>query len=216
MDQNRILEFLEVRNELYNGDQKISDLIELGFSDFIETKEVPLQLLESVSLQDLLFYVESSHVFYLQKKLPEISQSMLSLCQDFGQSHPITLILNHFFHQYYKHLQEHLELEDEKIIPYVNLLVDIENGELEKITYLKLCDRYLLSNFHENHSDTEIDIRIVRKAISEFHPPKNAKSQHRLLINQLRAFELDLQFHSELEEKVLIPKALNLERAIRG
>ncbi len=216
MQQERILDFIKDRNELAKGGQKVADLIELGFSDYLETGKIPFQLLENIALKDLLHYVETSHVFYLEKKLPEISQSILSLCKAFGQSHPITLVLNHFFHKYYKDLKDHLALEDEQIIPYVSVLVQAENGAFENLALLKICDRYLLSNFHENHSDTEMDIRIVRRTLMEFNAPPSAESQYRLLLNQLTAFEKDLHFHSELEEKVMIPKALDLEKAIRG
>ncbi|MEZ4938792.1 MAG: hypothetical protein R2799_14480 [Crocinitomicaceae bacterium] len=215
MYQDRMMDFIKQRNELSDSNKQVVEIIEKGFEEFISTGKMPIQLLESCNLEELLNYVVASHRFYIEKKLPEISQLIHSLCRAFGSTHPSTLILNHFFHQYYKAFKSHLDLEDEQIIPYVQTLVDIENGAFEKLTLLKLCDRYLLSTFHEQHSDTETDIRIVRRAIQEFPVPENAESQYRLLISHLENFEKDLHFHSELEEQVMIPKALSLEKIVR-
>lgn len=216
MYQDRISDFIKYRNQLIGNEKQIAEIIEKGFEEYVFSGDIPIQLLKAVSLEDLLLYVETSHQFYIEKQLPEISMLIHSLSRSFGQTHPSTLILNHFFHQYYRDFKAHLELEDQQILPYVKTLVEIENGEFEKLALLRLCDRYLLSTFHDEHSDTETDVKIVRRAIAAFPVPENAESQFRLLLLKLQNFEKDLHFHSELEEKVMIPKALDLEKAIRG
>ncbi|MCB0476948.1 MAG: hypothetical protein KDC84_02225 [Crocinitomicaceae bacterium] len=215
MNQERLTDYITQRNNL-SYELEVAEFIEKGFEDYIHSGTISLPLLQNCSLVELLNYVVLSHRFYTEKKLPEISMLIHSLCNSFGQMHPSTLILNHFFHKYYREFKEHLDLEDQQIIPYVQTLVDIENGAFENLALLKLCDRYLLSTFHDQHSDTETDVKIVRRAINEFPVPKNAESQFRMLMDHLENFEKDLHFHSELEEKVLIPKALDLEKAIRG
>lgn len=209
------MEAIEKRNELSASQKKVSDLIEMGYQEYLITGDIPSELISKSSLEDLLFYVEISHQFYLNKSLPQISQSIRNLKNLIGNSHPSILILDHFFHQYYQHLVEHFELEDELVFPYVRTLVEVQNGEFEKLDLLRLCDRYILSSFHDNHTDTEIDIKKVRRAIMEFQPPSHGDSQYRVLLNQLKNFEEDLHFHAEVEEEILIPKALELEKVIR-
>jgi regulator of cell morphogenesis and NO signaling len=216
MFEDRQMEIIQSKNQIASGSRNISDLIEMAYSEYIQTNEIPIELLSKLSLDDLLFYIEQSHQYYLVKSLPQISQSIQNLSKVISNSHPSILVLDHFFHKYFKHLKDHIELEDEQIFPYVRTLVEVQNGDFKKLDLLKLCDTYILSTFHENHTDTEIDIKKVRRAIMDFKPPHHANSQYRILLHQLKSFELDLHFHAIIEEEILIPKALQLEKVIRS
>ena len=84
MFENRNLEVIHQRNELGNSPRKVSDLIELGYQEYLLSGVVPTSLISKSSLEDLLFYVEVSHDFYLKKSLPQISQSIRNLSKIIG------------------------------------------------------------------------------------------------------------------------------------
>lgn len=210
------IEAIQIKNELYEGNQEICDLIILGYSIHLQEGYFPTKLISKSSLDSLLFYVEQSHKYYLLNKLPQISQSIRNLAKLIGDSHPSILVLDYFYHQYYRHLADHIYLEDESVFPYIRTLVEIQEGENDKLSLLRAFDRNKLKNFCEEHSDTEIDIRRVRRAIVDFTPPKHGESQYRLLVDQLKSLETDLNFHNKLEEEILVPKAIELENVIRA
>ena len=54
----------------------------------------------------------------------------------------------------------------------------------------------------------------MRNAILEYRPPITNQTPYRILISHLQAFEKDLFVHALIEDKVLIPRALQLEEKL--
>ena len=69
-------------------------------------------------------YIQHTHVYYLQKKLPEIEQSILLLSDQYESQHPILVALRNFFLDYVQDLSEHIRAEETRLLPYIDLLQD--------------------------------------------------------------------------------------------
>src|SRR6202000_1191981 len=67
-------------------------------------------------------YIQRTHVYYLEKKLPEIEQSILLLSGQYDAHHPILIALQNFFLRYVKDLSEHIHAEENLLLPYITAL----------------------------------------------------------------------------------------------
>jgi len=54
----------------------------------------------------------------------------------------------------------------------------------------------------------------VRNTILSYQPPSTNQTPYRILITQLQAFERDLAVHALIEDRVLIPRTLQLEKKL--
>lgn len=119
-------------------------------------------------------------------------------------------MLNTFYADYREHLTEHIRLEKTHLLPYIEILLRIEGSD---IPYTELNNRqFSLKGFTENHHDTEGDLSRVRNIIQQYQPPSTNQTPYRILISQLQAFEKDLNVHALIEDQILVPRALELER----
>jgi regulator of cell morphogenesis and NO signaling len=169
---------------------------------------------EPFSVELIVEYIQRTHVFYLQKKLPEIEQSILLLSGLYTDHHPILAVLHNFFHRYCEDLTTHIRAEETMLLPYIALLDRSADAPGPYSEYILARRQHSIAGFLAEHHDTEDELRDVREAIRLYDPPDTNASLYRVLLTQLETFEQDLCVHACIEDQVLIPKALQLETAL--
>jgi regulator of cell morphogenesis and NO signaling len=169
---------------------------------------------DSFSVELIVDYIQRTHVYYLEKKLPEIEQSILLLSGHYDSKHPILTALQSFFHRYVKDLSEHIRAEESLLLPYINTLCEARLAPLGFSRLLLLHREYSVERFLSSHHDTEDELKDIRQTIRLYEPPVTNESLYRILLTQLQVFEQDLCIHAYIEEEVLIPKALKLEQTL--
>jgi regulator of cell morphogenesis and NO signaling len=163
------------------------------------------------SVELIVDYILRTHVYYLEKKLPEIEQSILLLSGHYDSHHPILTALRNFFHRYVTDLSEHIRAEETLLLPYIALLSEAAATPAGLSRFLLMRDDYSINRFLDEHHDTEDELRDIRQTIRLYDPPSTNESLYRILLAQLHTFEQDLCVHANIEEQVLIPKACELE-----
>ncbi len=167
-------------------------------------------------LETIIDYIRKTHRYYLSKKLCEIEQSIAILLKDYSGSHPLLHTLNNFFSAYTADLTSHIKAEESQLLPYILCLLKVEKGEADAAAYSFATKDYSLNKFTESHHDTEQDLSSVRNAIMSYQPPSTNQTPYRILLSQLHAFEMDLAVHALIEDRVLIPRALQLEKKLNN
>jgi regulator of cell morphogenesis and NO signaling len=168
------------------------------------------------SLDIIIDYIRRTHKLYLQKKLLEIEQSIHLLLQDYNDQHPLLFILHNFYAAYKKDLTHHINDEESLLLPYIEYLQDAHLNGFDQYTFFEKTRNYSLDSFLNGHDDPDEDLQRVRLSILRYNPPCTNQTPYRILLSQLSVFEKDLAVHALIEEKVLIPRALVLEKALIG
>jgi len=167
-------------------------------------------------IQIIVDYIQRTHIFYFEKKLPEIEQSIGLLSDHYESHHPILAALRNFFLQYVRDLFEHIHAEEELLLPYIRTLRDAEKTPAHFSTFILARRDYSIDRFLKDHHDTEDELKDIRQTIRLYDPPQTNASLYRILLSQLQAFEQDLCVHAHIEEEVLIPKALAMEKELNA
>lgn len=168
------------------------------------------------TLEVIIDYIKKTHTFYLTKKLAEIDQSIQILLKDYSYNHPLLHILNNFFSQYKTDLTEHINEEERQLLPYIKFLLKCNKEEMDVAEYFILTKNYCLHTFIETHHDTEESLSKVKEAIILYRPPTTNQTPYRILLSQLESLEKDLSVHALIEDHVLIPRAIQLERELNN
>jgi len=166
---------------------------------------------ESFGIEMIVDYIQRTHLFYIQQKLPEIEQSILQLHGFYRSSHPLLQELRSFFRNYQRELKTHFADEESKLMPYIVLLRNAEKSVKGFSEYTHFNGAYSIAQFLTEHHDTEDELAEIRKTIRMYNPPPASQIMYRTLLSQLELFEQDLHVHARMEEDVLIPKALKIE-----
>ncbi len=192
-------------------DQQFISILLKSFEDERTFSEKDYQ---KFSLEVIIDYIRRTHCYYLTKKLCEIEQSIYILLDNYSGSHPLLNILSTFFEEYTTNLTSHISMEEKELLPYIKSLLKFERGELNSARYFSATKKYSLQLFIDSHDDTERDLSMVRKTILNYHPPASNETPYRILICQLQTFEKDLSIHALIEDKVLVPRALQLQEKL--
>lgn len=171
---------------------------------------------DTFPVEIIVDYIERTHIFYFQKKLPEIEQSILLLSGHYESHHPILAALQNFFHRYVQDLSEHIHAEEQLLLPYIKTLQEAEKTPAQFSRFLIARRDYSVGQFLNDHHDTEDELKDIRQTIRLYDPPGTNESLYRILLSQLQAFEQDLSVHAHIEEEVLIPKALKMEKELNA
>ncbi|MEA3450411.1 MAG: hypothetical protein U9Q83_00745 [Bacteroidota bacterium] len=177
---------------------------------FNDKEYFPLSDSEKYSFKVLIDYLTKSHEYFLNVKLKNIEQKidkLIDICEN--NSKDIKLIKN-FYLEYKTELFEHIKYENETIYPYVLWLSENE-GKLMKKT-----DKYnfRLAEYIDNHTNIEEKIFDLKNLMIKYLKlPIHIELSNEILF-ELFDFEKDIFDHQNLEEKILIPKAMKLEQQI--
>ncbi len=164
---------------------------------------------EDFSLAEIVGYIQKTHTYYINKKLPEIEQSIHLLGKAYSSTHPLLLLLHTFYTAYTRHLTKHIEMEERDLLPYIIELEKASKNKNERIDGHAIS----ISSFIDHHHDTEKDLEEVRTAILHYTPPVDQQTRYRILLSQLQVLENDLAVHALIEDEVLLPRALALEKS---
>jgi regulator of cell morphogenesis and NO signaling len=171
---------------------------------------------EAFPIEMIVDYIQRTHIFYFEKKLPEIEQSIGLLSNHYSSQHPILSALRNFFLRYVQDLSEHIHAEEQLLLPYIKTLQQAQKTPADFSSFVLARQDYSVDHFLKAHHDTEDELKDIRQTIRVYEPPQTNESLYRILLSQLHAFEQDLFIHAHIEEEVLIPKALTLEKELNA
>ena len=205
---------LAYRFEEMKGLNLSRDFILVLLKMFEEEGSFPEEELNRFSLEVIVDYITRTHGYYLAKRLPEMEQSIELMLLDCSDKHPLLLKLRNFYAQYQSDLTRHIQIEEKSVLPYIRLLLEAKAKGYDSQTFTTVSKNYSLRKFIESHADTEGDLQQIREVIQNYSPLHTNQTPYRILLTQLQLFETDLSVHAIIEDRVLIPRAIELEDTI--
>ena len=106
----------------------------------------------------------------------------------------------------------HIHEEESRLFKRIELLQDVEEGNFALHDALKILKKdpiHLLADAHEIHDD---EMEGIRKLTSDYTLEENAPLTMKVLYHELQNFEKELVIHAQIEDELLFPKAIELEK----
>jgi regulator of cell morphogenesis and NO signaling len=159
----------------------------------------------------LVGYLRSTHSCYVEHQIPHIEAEIMQLeINDHARGNNMELMLR-FFREYIAEFTTHIELEEQKVFPYILQLEENLQSKEPSPEFLTLSRQYSIRHFLEGHSDIEVKLSDMRSILLKYMvPPTDNCSFTNVLIEIFRLGK-DLDDHTLLEDKVLIPQVLKME-----
>jgi regulator of cell morphogenesis and NO signaling len=150
----------------------------------------------------VLKMLKNTHQYYKQDKYPEIRNYIKELYKS-NNSAEIVLI-EKFFNEYFNEVIEHLDYEDDIAFPYFFRLLETDLLDNKK--------DFSAHTYKEHHTDIEYKLEDLKSLLLKHLNLKNDLSLIRKLLFSLFELEFDLNIHSMIEEKLLIPMVQEIEK----
>ena len=166
-------------------------------------------------LTGMIGRVLTTHHALSRSEGPRLRELSTKVARKHGSAHPALLGLAELVHGLFDELGAHMDREERVLFPYIEALE--KNAELHAVIAHPLTS--LRAAIHVMNSDHAAAGRLlddIAQATEHFTTPPGACGSWTSLCDRLRAHDNDLRRHVWLENEVLFPRALELERLALG
>lgn len=187
----------EVRNE-------VNAVLNSKTSGEIDFKSWPVDL--------LVDYIEKTHHRYVEEKSEVLLFYLDKLCKVHGQRHPELFEIATHFKISAGELAQHMKKEELILFPFVKKMFNAlkENTSIQQPHFGTVNNPItMMMDEHENEGER---FRIIDSLTNNYTPPADACETYKVTFAMLREFEQDLHKHIHLENNIVFPKAIGMEK----
>ncbi len=164
------------------------------------------------SLDFLADYIVNTHHSYIRKNLPDIRSYASKVMKVHGSRHPELLQIWQLVEELSNELTAHLAKEERVLFPYIKELAGIKNNSLAMHNSPFGTVQNPINMMEVEHEIVGKNLAEIRELSNNYTLPDDACASYSLLYRMLDEFEEDLHLHIHLENNILFPKVLELEK----
>jgi regulator of cell morphogenesis and NO signaling len=165
-------------------------------------------------LDYLVDFILTNHHRHVRKYLLLINEQFQHLSQWVKDEFPISLI-SETFQRVATEMSAYLVEEEQVIFPYIRFLAQVIKGNIPAGCMPEGCMEHRMMMMELEKSIIGENMEFIRKLSKNYSMSVHKNSCTRLF-ESLREFDSDLQQHFHLENNILIPKTIQLEKECLG
>lgn len=193
------LDVAAIEHELQEVDKKVAAQ-QLPYNDW--------------SLAFLADFIVNTHHSYVRKTLPDIMAYASKVARVHGTHHPELITVNELVEAINQELTPHMMKEERVLFPYIKELSNAkENNQPVGGTHFGTVQNPIRMMEMEHETVGEV-LAELRRVTNGYAMPPDACASYSLLYRMLPEFEDDLHTHIHLENNILFPKAVELEKEL--
>ncbi len=164
----------------------------------------------------IIEYLKHAHYIFIKQKLPYLSHLIQRMdITASPYSHAIK-DLKFVFPLFVEDFIHHIYEEEDTLFSY---LISLNNylkgkGNISKL-YFEM-ENHSLSQFASEHQEHDDEMMGIRQITNEYSLQAKAPLHLRVIYAELQALEQQLKTHAKVENEILFPKALALEKQVRN
>ncbi len=167
------------------------------------------------SVDFLVDYIINVHHSYLVINFPEITDVLKRFSEGHQTKYPYLGELMDSLNSLYGELLPHLAREEKVIFPYIRQIAHAQQrGEPYAGLLVKTLRKPIASMINEEHGFEEKYLCRFRELTNNYTAPHNACITHKVALSKLKELDTDLVQHIYLENEILFPKAIQIEKEL--
>lgn len=197
-----------------NANIDSNDLVQ-ELSTVVNQNDPDSKYIDSMPLNQLCDYIEQRHHSYVNDQIPFLQQKLQKLCDVHGENHPELFRVKEMFDATAGNLTAHMKKEELVLFPYIRRMARFKKQENEKDIEQTFggANTAIQTMLGEHQTEGE-RFEEIAKITSDYTCPSDACNTYRITYQTLSDFEQDLHRHIHLENNILFPKALVLEKEL--
>ena len=168
----------------------------------------------SAPLSELTAHIRNRHHQYVRQAISTLSPLLAKVRTKHDANHPEVAEIERMFLEIGNEMRMHMQKEEQVLFPYIEAMERSaqEHSALEP-PFFQTVRNPVRAMMNEHDAAGELTRRI-REASSSYTPPADACTSYQALYQGLQEFEQDLHEHVHLENNILFPRAIELERSL--
>ncbi|MCE9537913.1 MAG: iron-sulfur cluster repair di-iron protein, partial [Bacteroidetes bacterium] len=159
-------------------------------------------------------YIVNTHHRYVRKHLPDITTYAKKVMEVHSAQHPELIAINNLVKEVGSTLIAHIEDEEKILFPKIKGLVNTAKDVTSQKAKGSESLQSIVGSAEKEHQLVGKKLDEIRKLSNNYALPEDACASYTLLYRMLHEFEDDTHLHIHLENNILFPKALKLEKQL--
>lgn len=172
-------------------------------SAMVDFKNWPIDLLAD--------YILKFHHRNIRKQGPRIAELLDKVCRVHGDNHPELFEVQEQFMQSLADLDNHLQKEEMVLFPYIYELCEAKQEGIPAPRFHCGTIESPIAVMMAEHDAEGERYRYIARLTNDFTAPADACTSFRLVLEDLKAFEVALHHHIHLENNIVFPRAIEME-----
>ena len=199
---NEACEAKNIDGKLVVGD--LNELLNSKTESALDYQSWPLDLLAE--------YIEKKHHRYVEQKTTEIKPYLEKICRVHGGRHPELHEISEHFNATAGELAMHMKKEELMVFPFIRKMVKAKEAGTKVAMPNFESIQFPIQAMMDEHTNEGERFRLIDELSNNYTPPEDACNTYRVTFALLKEFEQDLHLHIHLENNILFPKAIELEK----
>jgi|SRR5579872_43149 len=163
-------------------------------------------------LSELVAHISATHHKFVRSEIARLGPLFEKVCRVHGKNHPELLHIQALFRGLAQELTSHLMKEEMVLFPYIVRMEEaVIQGEPVLPPPFGSVTNPVAMMEHEHDSAGDA-LRAMRTASNSYTSPDGACTSYQALYLALAEFEADLHQHIHLENNILFPRAISMEK----
>ncbi|MTI26170.1 hemerythrin domain-containing protein [Fulvivirga kasyanovii] len=174
----------------------------------LSLREYPVEL--------IIEYLKHTHYIFIKQKLPYIAR----IIDNFHAGHPdydfIEKDLKFVFPLFVEDFIHHIYQEEDTLFSYISALNKFikKDNNISRVFYL--MEKHSLQRYAVEHGEHDDEMKGIRRITNNYAYDKQTPLHVRIIYEELKDLEKSLITHAKIENDILFPKALMLEKEVKA
>lgn len=182
----------------------------------IEVEENAEMNFKNFPLDKLIDYIVEVHHKYVMGNIPLLLQYSQKVAKVHGPNHPELHKVHQLFVKVAGELSAHMKKEELVLFPFIKKMLrsEKEGKEMHFPHFTTVANPIIM--MEDEHEEAGKILKEISELTNGYTPPKGACNTFRALYDKLEEFEQDLHQHIHLENNILHPEAVKLEKRLKA
>jgi regulator of cell morphogenesis and NO signaling len=186
----------------------------IPLQEAVQGKQAAEAAPDPASLTGLIRHIVETHHAYIRAETPRLLFMARKVAGKHGPNHPEALVIDGNMAQLADELMSHMMKEESILFPYIEGLERARDGKGELPHACFGTVESPIRMMIMEHEGAAALLEEMRKATNGFTPWEGACPTSSGLYHGVAEFERDLHRHVHLENNLLFPRALELEKSV--
>ena len=178
-----------------------------------ESFDLDLETLNSSPINLVIEYLKHNHSYFIKNKLPYIKNLISSLSIE-DKKYEFFNDLKFIFPLFYEDFVDHILDEEKYIFTYIQNLYHLDDNVKNHAKIFFEMKSISLKDIAEAHLNEDSEMSGIR-GLTKNYSIKNIKNLHlKVIFQELKEFDNELEVHSNIENHILFPRALELQEKV--
>ena len=167
---------------------------------------------QNLSVTELITHILDTHHVFTKSEMDRLQSLADKVLSAHGGNHPELIHLDELLTRLCADLKPHMFKEEQVLFPYIVALANaVDQNRAAPFAPFGTVNNPIRMMMREHDTAGDI-LRELRAVTSDYKVPADACISYQTLYQALEDFEKDLHQHIHLENNILFPKALEMEK----